>query len=67
MADDSIGALWEKSKGDNDYFTGAIEVDGIKINIVVFKNKFKNNDRQPSWKIFKSKPKEQQADEMEAF
>jgi hypothetical protein len=52
--DDSIGALWAKfdTRG-RPFFTGV--VNGV--NIVVFQNT-KTNDRQPDWRIKKSKPKE---------
>ena len=54
MADDSIGALWVKEK----MMSGNIEVDGKKIDIVVFKNTYKKEgERTPDYRIFKSKPK----------
>jgi hypothetical protein len=64
MSDDkekavSIGALWEKnsSKGLK-FFSGQIEVNEEKIQIVVFKNDYKKEDKHPDWKIFISKPKD---------
>lgn len=53
----SIGALWQKqSKNGANYFSGSIEIDEKKISIVVFKNKFKEQDKHPDWKIFISTP-----------
>lgn len=50
----SIGALWDK-KG---WFSGNIEVDGVKIPFVVFKNQRKTQDKHPDYIIMKPKPRE---------
>jgi hypothetical protein len=60
MAEQSIGALWENDGKNGTYFTGNIELDGVKKKIVVFKNSYKK-DKQPDWRIFKSKPKEERS------
>lgn len=52
--DDQIGALWMKTSGRGDYFTG--EVNGQKI--VVFSNSYKQAEKHPDWIIYKSRPKE---------
>lgn len=55
----SIGALWSKTSGRGDYFTGQIELaDGSKLKIVVFRNGYKTEDKHPDWRIYESKPKE---------
>ena len=55
----SIGALWtHTSKKEEKYLTGSVEIDGRKIDIVVFKNKFKDQDKQPDFKIFLSEKRE---------
>lgn len=54
--EDCIGALWFKTSEKGDYFTGEVEMGGVKQRIVVFANKFKDAEKKPDWKIFKSKP-----------
>ena len=55
----SIGALWTHvSKKEEKYLTGSVEIDGRKVDIVVFKNKFKDQDKQPDFKIFLSEKRE---------
>lgn len=56
----SIGALWaKKSTKGADYFSGTIELNGEKIQIVAFYNANKKNPKEPDYRILKSKPKEQ--------
>ncbi len=62
MSEKSIGALWEKGTGDKKYFSGEIENEkGEKSQIVVFRNSYKEQEKHPDWKIFKSVPKEERA------
>lgn len=57
---DNIGALWLKtSKDGKKYMSGMVEIAGFKINIVVFKNNNKKEDRHPDYNILQSKPMEQ--------
>lgn len=57
----SIGALWNKqAKNGSSYMTGNIEVNGAKINVVVFFNK-KSKESQPDYQIYVSKPLEQKS------
>lgn len=62
----SIGGLWtKKDKNGNHFFSGMVEVGGVKQDIVIFKNKWKEEgSKQPDWKILKSelKPKPQEDD-----
>lgn len=58
MSDDSIGALWTKTGRKEDFLSGLITINGEKIGIVVFKNNFKQTDKQPDWKIYKAREKE---------
>ena len=54
---DNIGALWLKtSKEGNNYMGGMVVINGVKTNIVVFKNNNKKEDRQPDYNILQSKP-----------
>ncbi len=59
---DSIGALWERtaSKTGNLFMTGNIEINGQKIDIVVFRNYKDGNDKKPDWKILKNQPRDQE-------
>lgn len=63
--DEKVGALWSKTSGRGEYFTGNIELTPEqvaefaqtgKLQIVVFKND-KKTGNQPDWRILKSKPK----------
>jgi len=55
--EDEIGALWQKTSAKGDYFTGT--VNGVQV--VIFPNQFKREDKRPDWRIFKSKPREPRA------
>lgn len=49
----TIGGLWiNKKKGNQKVVTyGNLKVDGKQIDIIVFINKFKTNDKQPDYTI----------------
>jgi len=51
------GALWEKttSKGDP-YFSGTVEIDGVKYSVAFFKNSYKKEDKHPDYKTIADKP-----------
>lgn len=54
-----IGALWPKfDKLGKEYFTGHIEIDGKKVNIVVFENTFRRKDSHPTMVIRQDRVKE---------
>ena len=56
----SIGAIWVKTaKSGKPYMTGNIEVNGVKIDIVVFSNDKGGNENRPDYRIFKSEKREQ--------
>jgi len=64
MADESIGALWERemSGGRGVFMTGKIELEGKEIEIVAFKNKRKEEgDNKPLWTIKLSRPRDDSA------
>ena len=52
-----LGALWIKESSKGQFLSGYIEVNGEKIHLVCFQNKFKAEDKHPDWIILKSKPK----------
>jgi len=52
-----IGALWlKKSKDGKSFFSGVVEIEGVEQKIVIFKNSYKQTERQPDYRILKSKP-----------
>lgn len=51
----SIGALWVNK--EKQYMKGSVEIDGVKHDIVIFRNTYKKEDKHPDYKIFKSRPK----------
>ena len=55
--DDKLGALWQKRKGEQDYFTGEVTINGVTTKLVVFANGFKESDKHPDWVIYKSQPR----------
>ena len=59
-----LGVLWSKTSTRGDYFTGSIEIDGTKHQIVVFKNGNKRSEKAPDWRILKSQPRERVEDEI---
>jgi uncharacterized protein (DUF736 family) len=64
MDNKDIGALWlRKAKSGANFMGGNIEILGIRYEIVLFKNKYKDKPNQPDWKIFPSKPVEQQVEQ----
>lgn len=52
-----LGVLWSKTSPRGEYFTGSIEINGEKHQIVVFKNGNKKSDKAPDWRILRSKPR----------
>jgi len=58
MAENSIGALWLKDGKAGKYMTGEVEVNGEKQRIVVFKNTYKQQDKQPDYRILAARPKD---------
>jgi uncharacterized protein (DUF736 family) len=57
-----LGALWKKKSATQTYLTGHLSFeDGERINVVVFSNKNKKNDKAPDFRIYVSEPKTQTA------
>jgi uncharacterized protein (DUF736 family) len=54
-----LGALWERqSKKGMTFFSGIIEINGKKTEIVAFRETNKKNEKQPDWRIYESEPKQ---------
>ena len=58
MNDKDYGALWLKeSKDGKKYMSGTVGFKGEQVQIVVFKNTYKDAENKPDYKIYLSKPK----------
>jgi len=58
MNDKDYGALWlKKSKDGKKYMSGVVGFKGEQVQIVVFKNTYKDTENKPDYKIYLSKPK----------
>ena len=57
----SIGGIWiRESKSGDRYVSLQVEVNGQKVNLVGFKNKYKEEGgKQPDYKLYPSEPKPQ--------
>ena len=63
--DSERGALWTReSKTGEEYMTGEVTVDGKKIEIVVYRNGYKEEDRHPDFRIYERQPMESQVAEV---
>lgn len=50
-----IGALWAKSGSKGEYLSGVIN----GVNVVCFRNTKGTSDKAPTWRVLKSKPREE--------
>jgi hypothetical protein len=63
---DNIGALWINKTNKATFMSGIIEdEEGKQTRIVVFKNKFKEKDNQPDYRILKARELEEKEDDEE--
>jgi uncharacterized protein (DUF736 family) len=47
------GVLWlKKTKDGKTFFSGIVEIEGIKTKVVIFKNDYKQGDTHPDYKIY---------------
>lgn len=58
--DQELGALWLRTSAKGDYMTGTIKIDGTEIQVVCFRNK-SDNAKAPTWRVLKSKPRDESA------
>jgi len=60
-----IGALWRRDGKNQKFLSGKITIGEFgeekEIQIVVFKNKFKEKDNQPDFRIYEDKPMEKKS------
>lgn len=49
---EKLGALWVKTGKNGKFMSGVVEIDGVKTNIIVFKNDHKENEKHPDYKIY---------------
>ena len=54
LSEREIGALWRKD-GKKPFYSGNLTIGDEKVEIVIFKNEFKEKDTQPDLRIYKSK------------
>lgn len=59
---EKLGALWVKTGKNGKFMSGVVEIDGVKTNIVVFKNDHKENEKHPDYKIYLSEGRKEQVD-----
>lgn len=59
--ENELGALWQKKseKDGSTFLSGKIQVNGEQIDVVVFRNTYKQaGEKSPDWRIYKSQPRE---------
>lgn len=60
-----IGAFWTQESQKGKYLSGQIEIDELgvkkKVKVVMFPNRYKDNDKKPDYVLYLSKDSEQQA------
>lgn len=60
--EEELGALWKKSNERGEYFTGSVTVDNVKLDVVVFPNGYKREERHPDFRILKARKGERRPD-----
>lgn len=58
MQDNSIGALWVKQGKAGPFYSGYVEIEGQRVEIVAFKNDNSKNPKAPSIRILKGTPRD---------
>ena len=60
-----IGAFWTRDSAKGKYLSGSIEVDELgvkkKMKVVMFPNRYKDNDKKPDYVLYVSKDAEPSA------
>jgi hypothetical protein len=56
-----LGALWRREGKNQNFLSGKVTIGKIgeeqEVQIVVFKNNYKDNDKQPDFRIYEDKPR----------
>ena len=49
-----IGAFWKRESSNQKFLSGKIEIEGKKMEVVMFTNNFKEKDNQPDYRLYLS-------------
>lgn len=60
--EEELGALWVKSGANGNFMTGSIAVDGVKVDVIVFENRYKRTDNHPDYRILKARIQRDKSD-----
>ena len=64
-----IGAFWTRDSAKGKYLSGSIEVDELgvkkKMRVVMFPNRYKDNDKKPDYVLYISKDNDATVDQVE--
>ena len=60
-----IGAFWTRESSKGKYLSGSIELEGKKVKVVMFPNRYKDNDKKPDYVLYLSQetPSTEQANQ----
>lgn len=58
-----IGAFWTKENAKGKYLSGSLEIEGKKIKVVMFPNRYKDNDKKPDYVLYLSQEQNSPAPE----
>lgn len=65
-----IGAFWTRDSSKGKYLSGSIEVDELgvkkKMKVVMFPNRYKDNDKKPDYVLYVSKDSDAPSSEAQA-
>lgn len=53
--DEELGGIWVKeAKSDGkEYMTGDVTINGQKTSIIIFRNRYKENEKHPDFRIYR--------------
>ena len=55
----SVGGVWVRtSQGGKDFLGIQVTIDGVKHNLIAFRNGFKKEDKHPDYQIYVSRPRQ---------
>jgi len=55
-----IGAFWKRESSSQKFLSGKIEIEGKKMEVILFTNRFKEKDNQPDYRLYLSEDKQAQ-------